>query len=410
CSSGISKMMSEGPHTFQVYASDPSGNDGPVSSISVTAVDTAITAGPAGLVNSRTASLSYSTVGGNSFECSLDAGAWTACGTGSSGTSTYSGLADGTHQFRVRAKVGWWVDQIPAIRTWTIDATPPDTTLGTPNVSGRDASFGFTGAGANGFQCLLSGPSAAHDWQPCSAPRSYADLTDGAYTFEVRATDAAGNFDPSPASYRWTIDLTAPETTLGSAPADGSWVLSRSATLELASSESASTFACTLDGAGRTCGPTSLQLTDLASGTHVATATATDAAGNTDTTPMSRTWTVPFDDTQMARSKGWAQKTASAAYLRTYSQSTLKGSKLTKEAISASKIALVATKAPGHGTVNVFLGNTLLKKVSLASPTVKNKQVIPLATFAAAKTGTIKVVVFTAGKQVRIDGLGLATG
>ncbi|MDQ3308116.1 MAG: Ig-like domain repeat protein, partial [Actinomycetota bacterium] len=326
------------------------------------------------------------------------------------GTSTYSGLADGTHQLRVRAKVGWWVDQIPATRSWTIDATPPDTTLHTPNVSGRDAGFTFSAVEGNGFQCLLSGPSAAHDWQPCSAPRSYVALADGQYTFEVRATDAAGNVDPSPASYGWTIDLTAPETTFGSGPADGSWVLSRSATLELASSESASTFACTLDGVGRTCGPASLQPTDLASGTHVATATATDAAGNTDATPASRTWTVPFDDTQLARSKGWAQKTARSAYLGTYALSTLKGATLTKGAISATKIALVATRAPGHGTVNVFLGNTLLKKVSLASPTVKNKQVIPVATFAAARTGTIKVVVFTAGKQVRIDGLGLATG
>ncbi|MDQ3484185.1 MAG: hypothetical protein M3445_02030, partial [Actinomycetota bacterium] len=374
------------------------------------AVDTAITGGPTGLVNSRTATLDYTTTAGNSFECSLDFGAWAACGTGSAGTSTYSGLADGTHQFRVRAKVGWWVDQIPATRTWTIDATPPATSLEAPSVSGRDASFTFSAVEANGFQCQLSGPSSAHGWQPCSAPRSYAALSDGDYTFEVRATDAAGNVDPSPASYSWTIDLTAPETTIGSGPADGSWVLSRSATLALASSESASTFACTLDGAGRTCGPTSLQLANLASGTHVATAVATDAAGNTDATPSNRTWTVPFDDTQLARSKGWTKKTAGAAYLGTYSLSTLKGASLTKKATSATKVALVATKAPGHGTVKVFLGSTLLKQVSLASSTVKNKQVIPVATFAAARTGTIKVVVATAGKQVRIDGLGLATG
>ena len=36
----------------------------------------------------------------------------------------------------------------------------------------------------------------------------------GSHTFDIRATDAAGNTDPTPASYTWTIDLTAPNTTI----------------------------------------------------------------------------------------------------------------------------------------------------------------------------------------------------
>lgn len=411
CSSGVSRTMTEGSHTFQVVAYDPSDNQRMAASAPVTAVDTAITGGPTGLVNSRTATFDYTTAAGISFECSLDGGMWAPCGNGSTSTATYPGLADGAHQFRVRAKNGQWIDNLPATRGWTIDATPPETSLGTPDTSGRDASFGFSGfLGASGFQCQLSGPSSAHSWQPCTTPRSYSSLGDGTYTFEVRAVDAAGNVDPTAASHTWAIDLTAPETTFGSTPAHGSWVLSRSATLTLGGTEGASTFTCTLDGAGRTCGPTRLQLTDLSSGTHVATAAASDTAGNIDTTPASRTWTVPFDDTQLSRTKAWTKKTANSVYLGTYSTATLKGATLTKKVTNATKIALVATKAPGHGTVKVFLGSTLLKKVSLATSTVKNKQVIPVATFGAAQPGTVKIVVATAGKQVRIDGLGIATG
>jgi hypothetical protein len=42
-------------------------------------------------------------------------------------------------------------------------------------------------------------------YQPCTSSKSYTNLTAGSHTFSVKATDAAGNQDLTPASYTWTI-------------------------------------------------------------------------------------------------------------------------------------------------------------------------------------------------------------
>src|SRR6185436_21055518 len=78
------------------------------------------------------------------------------------------------------------------------------------------ASFSFTASeGGSAFACQLD----VGGFGACTSPQSYSGLGTGSHTFQVRATDAAGNVDASPASVSWTIDLTAPDTTLSSTPA-----------------------------------------------------------------------------------------------------------------------------------------------------------------------------------------------
>lgn len=88
-------------------------------------------------------------------------------------------------------------------------------------------------------------------------------------------------------------DTTPPDTTIDSGPSGT--VNTRSATFTFSSSEAGSTFECSLDNADiaafSACSSPK-KYTGLANGNHTFYVTATDAAGNTDQTPASRTWTV----------------------------------------------------------------------------------------------------------------------
>ena len=110
--------LSEGNHAFNVQAFDPSGQGSATLQRTITIVDTALTGGPAEneLRNTRTATFNYSTVAGNAFECSIDFGAFEACGNGTSGSKTVTVGSDGTHNFRVRARNGGSVDPVAASR------------------------------------------------------------------------------------------------------------------------------------------------------------------------------------------------------------------------------------------------------------------------------------------------------
>ena len=97
-----------------------------------------------------------------------------------------------------------------------------------------------------------------------------------AHTFRVRGTDAAGNLEPAPASYSWTVDLTPPETTITSGPSG----LSRtdSASFSFSSSEPGS-FECNLDGAGFAGCSSPRTYTGLSDGDHTFDVRAIESGG-----------------------------------------------------------------------------------------------------------------------------------
>ena len=177
-----------------------------------------------------------------------------------------------------------------APRNFVGDITPPDTTIPVvPPKSGpgRTGRFEYASNDPTAtFQCSLDGG----DFVPCSAEYT---VEPGPHTLRVRAVDPAGNVDPTPAEYTWTVvDDTAPDTTITQGPPSRG--PGRTGRFEYASTESGSTFQCSLDGgAYAPCDP---EYT-VQPGNHTLRVRAVDPAGNVDPTPAEYTWTV-VDDTR----------------------------------------------------------------------------------------------------------------
>jgi len=285
--------LTDGSHTFSVRAVDAAGNvdASPASrtwTVDATPPETTITGGPpAGSTTGPGVSFTFSSEAGATFECRLHTGTFSPC----TSPQSLTGLTTGVYTFSVRAidAVGN-VDPTPATRSWTVDATPPDTSIlsgPTGVISATSVTFTFSSTETGStFQCRLNTGS----FVSCSSPYTITGLTDGAQTFEVRAIDGVGNVDPTPATQSWTVDTQPPETTITGDPADGS-TTGPSVTFNFTSSETGSTFECSLDS-----GPflpcTSPQILSLSNGSHTFSVRAIDAVNNIDPTPATRTWTV----------------------------------------------------------------------------------------------------------------------
>ena len=283
----------EGSNSFIVHAIDPAGNVDATAAdrsfyVDTTAPDTAITLGPSGPTADSTPTFGFSSEDGATFECRLDNASFAAC----TSPHTTAALADGSHTFEARAvdSVGN-VDPTPDSRQFIIDATAPDTTItsGPTGTTEDDTpTFGFNSPdpGAT-FQCRVDNAA----FTACTTPHTTAALTNGSHTFEVRATDAMGNTDPTPASRTFTVNLdnAAPQTTITSGPSALS--LSTKATFTFTSSEAGSSFQCRLDGATwQPCTSPRIYV-GIRLGKHTFDVRATDQAGNTDPTPAQRNWT-----------------------------------------------------------------------------------------------------------------------
>jgi hypothetical protein len=197
CATPLTFEGDQRKHTVDITGTDPSGLVSGNQRVDFMLMDTTLTGGPAeGSVTTAT-SASFTAAsglkGGSDFECSLDGGAWRSCRP----AITLTGLADGGHELRVRARVGESYDGIPSVRKWTVDTTPPETLL---NVAGGALQFKASEPGST-FECRLDGGL----FTLCKSPQDLPKLAPGDHVFEVRASDALGNTDLTPARYAWTV-------------------------------------------------------------------------------------------------------------------------------------------------------------------------------------------------------------
>jgi hypothetical protein len=323
CTSPVSIGASDGPHTFEVRARDAAGNTDPTPAsasftVDSTAPETTITSAPDATTGDSTPTFEFgSSETGSTFACRLDDAAFSPC----SSPVTTAAQGDGPHTFEVRAtdQVGN-TDPTPASASFTVDTTAPETTITAgPGAATADTtpSFMFDSSEAgSSFECSID----SGGFGPCASGVTIATPDEGAHVFEVRATDQLGHTDPTPASASFTVDTTAPATTITSAP--GATTEDSTPTFAFSSSEVGSAFACSVDGAefASCSGPGAAHTTAvLPVGSHTFAVRATDTAGNTDATPALSTFSVvaptlpPADcsalESAVAKAKGKIAKT-----------------------------------------------------------------------------------------------------
>ncbi len=290
----------EGEHTFEVRAVDEFGRRDPIPASYTWRVDTTVPTvtfqeTPPNPSNSASAHFEFSSTDLTAtFECRLDPtgpGGWTSCDS----PEDFASLLEGPHTFEVRATDTATNVGPVASYAWTIDLTTPETDLltGPPNSSASSvATFTFDSPDdpTAAFECRIDSNLSA-DWEECSSAQLYADLDDGPHTFEVRATDAAGNKDATPESQTWTIDTTAPQTTIDGGPSGTTGEVD--ATFEFSSDEDPdATFECRLDEAAFTSCDDPQPYTGLGPGSHTFRVRATDSLNNVEGTPAVRTWVI----------------------------------------------------------------------------------------------------------------------
>ena len=248
--------------------------------------DTSITSKPLNLTNSTSANFSFTSTETATFECQMDSGGYTSC----TSPKSYTGLTEGSHSFSVKAiDSAGNTDSTPASYTWTIDTTAnveisiTSQPLNPTNLTSAD--FSFTSTETATFECQIDNSG----YTACTSPKEYIGLAEGLHTFDIKATDAAGNTNSTPASYTWTIDTTAVEISITSQPLNPT--NSISADFSFTSTETA-TFECQIDNSGYTACTSPKSYTGLTGGSHKFDIKATDLAGNTNSTPASYTWTI----------------------------------------------------------------------------------------------------------------------
>ncbi len=150
---------------------------------------------------------------GSSAECRVDGGMWSPC---SEPAVTLTGLVAGTHVFEVRGRdVLGNVDATPAQVVFVVDLTSAVVQLASwpDNPSPRGgARFAFAADDVvAGFECALV-PEGADDAAiaaarvSCTSPYEVTGLSNGAYTFHVRANGVACGVGAW-TDYTWTVDV-----------------------------------------------------------------------------------------------------------------------------------------------------------------------------------------------------------
>jgi hypothetical protein len=117
---------------------------------------------------------------------------------------------------------------------------------------------------------------------------------------------------------------------------------------------------------------------------------------------------VPLDDRSLTRGSGWTALTGTQYYRSTVLRASAAGSSLTRTGVVAKRAALLVSTCPTCGSVKVYWDGVYQRTISLVSATARNRVLMTAVSFSAVRTGTLKLVVGSSSKLVRVDGVAIS--
>ena len=199
--------LADGAHTLTAKVTDAAGNVSDPSAprgivVDTVAPDTTIS-GPAGPTNAATVTFALSASEPAGFTCELDAPGGPIGPGECEAQKSYDALPEGDYVFKAFATdAAGHADPSPAVRSFTIDRTPP----AAPTVSGDPSALSYATEPGATLECSLDGGPAG----ACAG--NYSALPAGSHRLTVRATDRAGNRGPETA-HDFTIAAAPPPPT-----------------------------------------------------------------------------------------------------------------------------------------------------------------------------------------------------
>jgi large repetitive protein len=408
--------LGSGTHTFSVVALSGTSSSDPAAW--TWTIDTApppapaITSHPDDPTPATSAHFAHSdSESGVSYQCSLDGGAFSACGAG----KDYSGLGLGAHTHRVQA-----VDKAgnvsgTTVFSWTIVAPPPPKpkiTSGPASLTKQTAAtFTYTDTSSVTFMCSYDGGAFFACGTGTSASHANpGPLADGTHTFQVKAKQGASAMSDAD-SRTWTVDTAAPlAPTFTQKPTNPT--TDKKATLAFTDAESGVTFQCKLDAAApASCGG-SVKYNNLTQGSHTFCVQALDKAGN-GSTAACYTWqigpgAVPFTIAGSPLS-GSLLYPGGAAVAINLVFTNPNGSPIT---IQSASVTVSGTSAPGCAA-----GNFAVTQQLTATPTVPANSTTSLQALGVAQSQWPQLQMIGSGNQnscqnatVNLAYTGTATG
>jgi Tol biopolymer transport system component len=293
----------------QIFSMDPNGsnvtqltnsvrtNTQPAWGPDTQAPSLSIDSGPSGPTNNVRPTFSFSSDDSTAtLACSIDTGTpnFGSC-SGASSHQSASDLADGDYTFRVKATDASGNSTTPS-RSFTIDTQPPSVSVdpdpgdfdpSTTTTNARPTFHFSTGNGSDTFQCSID--TGIANFGPCSGQgvhRPDSGLSDGDYSFRVKATDTAGNSEIGVRTFS-----VRPDTFITFGPNGPTNIAAPVFTY--ASTVSGSSFECRVDTTPfAACSSSGYASPALADGFHTFSVRAIGPQGHTDQTPATQAFTV----------------------------------------------------------------------------------------------------------------------